>query len=186
MLSRREKEESAMDIRMSNRSFKMMTLSYKLRDLRLPRRKILAEVDIRPGFSVLDFGCGPGGYIRPLADRVGEYGEVYALDIHPLAVARVERIATRKHLSNVGTILSRCETGLDSGSLDVVLLYDIFHHLSDREGVLQELYRVLRPGGILSFSDHHMKEIDIVAEVTVGRLFRPVRRGRRTYTFSRQ
>jgi ubiquinone/menaquinone biosynthesis C-methylase UbiE len=175
-----------MDTAESNRSFKLMTLSYKLRDLRLPRRKILAEVDIRPGFSVLDFGCGPGGYIRPLADLVGGFGEVHALDIHPLAVARVERIATKKHLSNVETILSRCETGLDSGSMDAVLLYDIFHHLSDREGVLQELHRVLIPGGILSFSDHHMKERDIVAEVTIGGLFRPVRRGRRTYTFSRE
>jgi hypothetical protein len=52
--------------------------------------------------------------------------------------------------------------------------------------VLQELHRVLIPGGILSFSDHHMKERDIVAEVTIGGLFRPVRRGRRTYTFSRE
>jgi SAM-dependent methyltransferase len=171
--------------RMSNRSFKVMTLGYKLRDLRLSRKKVLAEVDIKPGFSVLDYGCGPGGYIRPLAELVGEWGKVYALDIHPLAVGRVERIASRKHLANVETILSDCETGLDSASLDVVLLYDVFHHLGDREGVLQELHRVLRPGGILSFSDHHMKERDIVAGVTADGLFRPVRRGRRTYTFSR-
>jgi ubiquinone/menaquinone biosynthesis C-methylase UbiE len=174
-----------MDKPESNRGFKLMTLSYKLRDLRLPRRKILAEVDIRPGFSVLDYGCGPGSYIIPLAELVGEWGKVYALDIHPLAISGVERLASKKHLANVETILSNCETGLDSGSLDVVLLYDVFHHLSDREGVLRELHRVLRPEGILSFSDHHIKERDIVAEVTDGGLFKPVRRGPKTYTFSR-
>jgi SAM-dependent methyltransferase len=174
-----------MDKPESNRGFKLMALSYKLRDLRLPRGKILAEVDIRPGFSVLDYGCGPGSYIVPLAELVGEWGKVYALDIHPLAVSGIERIVSKKHLANVETILSDCETGLDSGSLDVVLLYDVFHHLSDRGGVLHELHRVLRQGGILSFSDHHMKERDIVAEVTDGGLFRPVRRGQKTYTFSR-
>ena len=172
-----------MDRRMSNRSFKLMTLGYKLRDLRLPRKKVLAEVDIKSGFSVLDYGCGPGGYIRPLAELVGEWGKVYALDIHPLAVGRVERIASKKHLANVETILSDRETGLDSGSLDVVLLYDVFHHLSDREGVLQELHRVLRPGGILSFSDHHMKDAQILSSVTGPGLFKLSTKGKKTYTF---
>jgi SAM-dependent methyltransferase len=170
----------------SNLGFRLMTLSYKVRDLRSPRKKILAEVDIEPGFGVLDYGCGPGSYVLPLTRLVAEWGNVYALDIHPLAIGRVERIATKKHLANVETILSDCETGLASGSLDVVLLYDVFHHLRDREGVLQELHRVLKPGGILSFSDHHMRERDLVAEVTDGGLFRPVRRGRKTYTFLRE
>jgi ubiquinone/menaquinone biosynthesis C-methylase UbiE len=175
-----------MDKTKSNLGFRLMTLSYKIRDLRSPRKKILAEVDIESGFSVLDYGCGPGSYIVPLARLVAEWGSVYALDIHPLAVGRVERIATKKHLMNVETILSSCETGLDSNSLDVVLLYDVFHYLRDREGVLEELHRVLKPGGILSFRDHHMKERDLVAEVTDGGLFRPVKRGRNTYTFLRE
>lgn len=160
-----------------------MSLGYKFRDLRLPRKNILKEVGIKPGFRVLDYGCGPGSYIIPLAELVGESGKVYALDIHPLAIRKVQGIASKKQLANVETILSDCQTALPDNSLDVVLLYDIFHHLSDRDRVLKELNRVLKPDGILSFSDHHMKEREILAGVTNGGLFGPLRKGQKTYTF---
>ena len=138
---------------------------------------------IEPGFQVLDYGCGPGSYVTPLAELVGESGKVYALDIHPLAVQVVQRIASKKHLANVEVILSDCETGLADNSVDVVLLYDTFHGLGDPNGVLAELHRVLKPDGTLSFSDHHMREHEIVSKVTRGGLFKLSRRGKRTYSF---
>lgn len=172
-----------MDKPMSNFLFQFMSLGYKFRDFFLPRLNILKEVGIKPGFHVLDFGCGPGSYIIPLAELVGESGKVYALDIHPLAIQRVQDIASKKQLTNVETILSDCQTGLPDNTLDAVLLYDIFHNLSDPDGVLEELHRVLKPDGILSFSDHHMKEKEIVAEIIKDQLFRLLRKGQRTYTF---
>lgn len=175
-----------MDKPMSNFDFQFMSLGYKFRDLRLPRLNILKEVGIKPGFHVLDYGCGPGSYIMPLAKLVGESGKVYALDIHPLAIQKVQDIASKKQLANVETILSDCQTGLPSNSLDAVLLYAAFHHLSDPDVVLKELHRVLKPDGILSFSDRHMKEKEIMAEVTNGRLFRLLRKGQRTYTFLKE
>jgi len=168
---------------MSNFPFQFMSLGYKFRDFFLPRLNILKEVGIKPGFHVLDYGCGPGSYIMPLAELVGESGKIYALDIHPLAIQKVQDIASKKRLANVETILSDCQTGLPDNSLDVVLLYDIFHHLGDRDRVLKELHRILKPDGILSFSDHHMKENEIAAEVTNSGLFRLSRKGERTYTF---
>ncbi len=72
----------------------------------------------------------------------------------------------------------------DAG-FDVVLLYDIFHMLEDPEGVLKELHRVLKTEGILSFSDHHMKEDKITSEVTAGGLFKLVKKGRKTYRFAK-
>ena len=170
----------------SNLGFRLMALSYKFRDLRLPRMDILKEVGIKPGFHVLDYGCGPGSYIIPLAELVGKSGKIYALDIHPLAIQKVQGIASEKQLSNVETIPSNCRTGLLDNSLDVVLLYDAFHDLSDPGGVLEELHRVLKPNGVLSFSDHHMKEYEIVSQVTNGRLFRLSRKGKRTYGFSKE
>jgi ubiquinone/menaquinone biosynthesis C-methylase UbiE len=175
-----------MDKAESNLGFRFMTLGYKFRDVRSPRINILEEVGIKPGFHVLDYGCGPGSYIVPLAELVGESGKLYALDIHPLAIRKVKDIASKKQLANVETILSDCQTGLPDNTLDAVLLYDIFHHLSDPSGVLKELHRVLKPDGILSFGDHHMKENEIVSQVTNSGLFRLSRKGERTYTFLKE
>jgi ubiquinone/menaquinone biosynthesis C-methylase UbiE len=181
-----EKNEATMDKIESNLGFRLMALGYRFRDLRLPRKNILEEVGIKPGFHVLDYGCGPGSYIIPLAQLVGESGKVYALDIHPLAIRRVQNIASKKQLANVETILSDCKTGLPDNSLDMVLLYDIFHHLSDPDLILKELRRVLKPDGILSFSDHHMKENEIIPQVTNGGLFQLARKGQRTYSFAKK
>jgi len=162
-----------------------MSFGYKFRDLFLPRMNILKEVGIKPGLHVLDYGCGPGSYIIPLAELVGKSGKIYALDIHPLAIQMVQNIASKRQLANVETIRSDCKTGLSDNSLDVVLLYDTLHTSSDPNEVLEELHRVLKPSGVLSFSDHHMKENEIVSKVTNRGLFRLSRKGKRTYSFSK-
>lgn len=163
--------------------FKLMSLGFKLRDFFSPRKDILKEVGIGPGWRLLDYGCGPGSYIIPAAELVGASGMVYALDIHPLAVRKVQAIASKKGLANVEAVCSDCRTGLPDNSLDMVLLYDTFHVLEDPAGVLEELHRVLKPGGTLSFSDHHMKEDEIVSSLTTGGLFKFLEKGKKTYRF---
>lgn len=181
-----EKGVTAVDKRQSNLDFRLMSLSYRLRDWFRPRMDILREAGIKPGVRVLDYGCGPGSYVVDTAGLAGEAGRVYALDVHPLAIQMVEDLASRNRLTNVETIRSDRETGLPDSSVDVVLLYDVLHDLSEPDGVLQELHRVLKPGGLLSFSDHHMKEEEIVSRVTRGGLFELWRKGERTFTFVRQ
>jgi len=171
-----------MDKPMSNFHFKLMSFCFKFRDFFLPRMNILKEVGIKLGFHVLDYGCGPGSYVIPLAELVGKSGKIYALDIHPLAIQEVQSIASKKQLKDVETICSDCKTGLPDNSVDVVLLYDTLHALSDPDRVLEELYRVLKPNGILSFSNH-MKENEIVSKVTSRGLFRLWRKGKFTYNF---
>jgi ubiquinone/menaquinone biosynthesis C-methylase UbiE len=166
-----------------NLHYKFMALGYKFRDFLLPRMHLLSEVGIRPGFHVLDYGCGPGSYIAPLANLVGESGRIYALDIHPLAIQMVQKIVLKKALGNVKTIHSDCATGLDDNLIDVVLLHDTYHNLSDSESVLTELHRVLKPEGLLSFSDHHMKEGEILSGITETGLFRLSEKGKKTYSF---
>jgi len=176
-----------MDNPKSNFDFKLMALTYKFRDLFLPRMNILREIGIKPGSHVLDYGCGPGSYLTAAAELVGNSGKIYALDIHPLAIQIVQSIATKKQLTNVETICSDCQTGLPDNSIDVVLLYDIFHDLSEPDKILEELHRVLKPmGGILSFSDHHMKEDEIVSKVTSGGLFKLSKTGERTFSFVKE
>lgn len=173
-----------MEKRMSDLGFRGMSLAFKFRDLFAPRGKILGEVGIEPGFSVLDYGCGSGSYIAAASEMVGESGKVFALDIHPLAVRKVRQLASKKQLDNVEAIQSDCETGLPDDSVDVALLYDTFHKLDEPDDVLGELHRVLKPGGTLSFSDHHMNEDEADSAVTSGGLFRPSGKGKKTYSFT--
>ncbi len=170
----------------SSLHFKMMTFIFKLRDFFSPRRNILKEVGIKPGDHVLDYGCGPGSYILPTAKLVGKSGKIYALDINPLAARAVQKISSKKGLTNVETITSDCRTGLPDDSIDVVLLYDILHELSDPNSVLKELHRVLKPGGTLSLSDHHMNEDEIISKMTRSGLFKLQKKGEKTYNFQKR
>jgi len=165
--------------------FKTMVFTFKIRDLIRPRKDIVKEAGIKEGLNVLDYGCGPGSYIKAVAELVGKSGKIYALDINPLAIEKVKKIAAQNQLSNVETILSDCKTGLPDNSIDVVLLYDIFHGLKDPDGVLEELHRVLKQDGILSFSDHHMEQDEIVSNLTKGKLFRLLEKEEKTYSFAK-
>jgi ubiquinone/menaquinone biosynthesis C-methylase UbiE len=160
-----------------------MALTNKLRDFLRPRIQILKEAGIQKGFHVLDYGCGPGSYIVPLAGFVGPTGKVYALDVHPLAIQMVERRALKEGLTNIMTIQSDCRTGLPDRSLDVALLYDVFHDLGQPGIVLKELHRVLKPSGVLSVSDHHLREQEIISGIGKEGFFRLAEKGRKTYSF---
>jgi len=174
----------AMDKPKGNLDFRFMSFGFKFRDFFSPRKNTLAEVNIKPAFNILDYGCGPGSYTTVAARLVGSSGKVYALDIHPLAIQQVQKIAIKKRLTNIITILSDCVTGLPDESIDVVLLYDTLHDLSEPDKILAELHRVLKPDGILSFNDHHLKEEnEIIARITGKGLFKLSGKGKRVYNF---
>ena len=170
----------------SNLDFRLMSLLFKFRDFIKPRIKVLDEIGIKEGCHVLDYGCGPRSYIVPLTELVGESGKIYALDVHPLAIQAVQRLAAKKGMTNVQTILSDCETGLPPDSVNVVLLYDILHELNDPNRVLVELHRIMKLEGTLSVSDHHLKQNEILSKVTSEGLFKPSAKGRITYSFSKK
>lgn len=161
----------------------MMSFSFKLRDLIKPRGNIIKEVGIQPRFQVLDFGCGPGGYILPVAKLVGATGKIFALDVNPAAILAVKSLAMKHKLTNVETILSDSATGLPGASVNIVLLYDVLHHLKNLDNILAELRRILKPDGILSVSDHHLEEEDVTSKITSTGLFRLSRKGK-TFNFS--
>lgn len=163
--------------------FMIMAFFFMIRDIFKPRNRILSEVDIKPGDSVLDFGCGPGSYILPLSSMVGESGNIYALDVHPLSIIRIRGLIRENYLKNVTVIQSDCKTGIETDKVDVVLLYDLLHDLDRRMDVLSELHKVLKNGGILSVSDHHLKEDIIKTLITGTGLFSFKQKGSCTYTF---
>jgi ubiquinone/menaquinone biosynthesis C-methylase UbiE len=146
----------------------------------------IKEAHLKNGFQVLDFACGPGRYVLAVSEIIGATGKLYALDVAPLALEMVKQIVDKNKLSNVKTIESDCDTGLPNEELDVVLLYDAFHGFDDQNAVLSELHRMLKPNGVLSFSDIHLEKKDIVSSVTSCNLFKLKSKNQLTYTFAKK
>jgi ubiquinone/menaquinone biosynthesis C-methylase UbiE len=169
----------------ANARFSMMALTFKMRDFFSPRNSIIADAGIKPGSRILDFGCGPGAYIPATEELTGPSGHIYALDAQPMAIEYVQELCRKRKLSNVTSILSDRATGLPAASIDIIFLYDILHALTNAKPIFEELYRVLKPDGILSVCDHHMKHEDIIAKVTAAGRFKLTERKSKTIAFAR-
>ena len=99
--------------------------------------------------DAVEFGCGYGTFTIPLARRV--LGTVFALDIDPLMIATTATRTLEVGLKNIiieqrDFIAQGC--GRDSGSVSLVLLFNILH-IEDPLKLLKEAHRVLRRGGIV-------------------------------------
>ena len=152
---------------MNNLAFRMMThLGMPLRDRLMPPDAMLAEAGPRPGWRVLDYGCGPGTFVIKAAEAVGPSGEVTGLDIQPLALRYVEKRAAKAGLSNVRTMTPEGTASVPDASLDLVILFDVYHMLPDGPAVLSEIRRMLKSGGRLAFSDHHLDAADLGPAIT--------------------
>jgi ubiquinone/menaquinone biosynthesis C-methylase UbiE len=106
---------------------------------------------VAPGSSVADFGCGSGYFAFAFAKAVGREGRVFAFDIMPSAL---EAVASRAKLLGLSNVLARRAnlehdggSGLDAESVDWAVLKDILFQNRDKETILREAYRVLRPQG---------------------------------------
>lgn len=119
----------------------------------------LRAIGVRPGDTVVDFGCRVGHYTIPAALLVGGSGRVYAIDKDRESLDHLAAKAQNLGLENVQTIESSSPLCIDieSDSADVVLLYDVLHYftVSERSQLLREALRVLVPGGLLSVYPKH-------------------------------
>ena len=119
----------------------------------LTPQELLREGGLRPGMTVVDYGCGPGLMTFHAAETVGPTGKVYALDIHEGMVSLVETRAMEAGLTNVTALLNDGpEAPLPEGVADLVLCTLVFHYRElreDRQALALDLARLLKPGGTL-------------------------------------
>lgn len=142
--------------RIPDLAFMMMALMFKIRDMFIRIDKILDEFGIHQGQSVVDYGCGPGSYIKKASELVGTNGRVYAIDIHELAIESVKKRIEKENLHNVTALLTsngRCP--LDDNSIDLVYALDMFHMVADPMAFLKELNRISKPDGVLFIDNGH-------------------------------
>jgi ubiquinone/menaquinone biosynthesis C-methylase UbiE len=124
--------------------------------------KAFKKIGIKKGYVILDFGCGSGNYAIPAAKVVGKKGKVYALDKDETDLNKLMQRAKSVGLENIERIKTSggLKIPLKDESVDVVLLYDVLHiyyfSSSEREQLLREVYRVLKPHSLLSVYPKHM------------------------------
>ncbi len=109
---------------------------------------ILDRLDIRPGDQVLDLGAGDGWWTEHLAQRVGPQGTVYAAEVAPNLVERLEkRFAETPQVKT--HLCPQDKPGLPDDSVDLVFLSAVYHHLpkDNRVAYWHELAKVVRPTG---------------------------------------
>ncbi len=142
----------------NNKQKSMSWLAFQFMRLIMNIRKRFRNIDeeinlagIEKGFYVLDFGCGLGFNTIPAAKAVGKEGRVFALDLSTLAIRIVTRKIHRNKLDNVDIIQSDCDTGLANQSIDLVYLHNTLPIVKEKQKVLDEITRVLKIGGRLSY-----------------------------------
>ena len=122
----------------------------------------LRKIGIRTGDVVLDFGARIGHYSIPAAIIVGNNGLVYAIDKEQASLNKLEKKAKAQGLRNFKIIKNSggVNLNLQNESIDTVLLYDMLHSLNqgERKIFYSEVYRVLKPYGLLSVYPKHVIE----------------------------
>ncbi len=111
---------------------------------------LISAADLQPGQVVADFGCGPGGLALELARRVGDNGNVIALDINAGFLETVRKRAEAEGVSKqiTTTLLAGDVIPLPDASVDRVLCKNVLEYVPDPALTIAEFARVLKPGGI--------------------------------------
>jgi ubiquinone/menaquinone biosynthesis C-methylase UbiE len=137
-------------------AFRIMSFMFSIADLFNSKNKKLDPFHLQNGQIVVDYGSGTGRYLPQASRMVGDEGLVYAVDIHELAVKAAFRTIDKYRLKNVRPLLTDGNTvNIPSQTADVIYAIDMFHMVRNPQPFLQELNRILKPGGILFLEDGH-------------------------------
>ena len=105
---------------------------------------------LEPGVRVLDVGCGPGSISSGLSESI-ESGELHGIDIEPSQVEMASLAARERSLSNAKFQVADVRAlPFEDGLFDIVHCSDVLAYVPDIDTSLDEIKRVLKPGGLLA------------------------------------
>jgi ubiquinone/menaquinone biosynthesis C-methylase UbiE len=111
-------------------------------------------LNLPPGITFLDLGCGQGNYSLAAADRIGPTGVVYAVDLWEEGLAALKERAAREGRSNLKPLAAGADqVPMESSSVDVGLMATVLHDLVEAgtaAGALAEVARIIKAGGQLA------------------------------------
>ena len=118
------------------------------------KEEMFALIALKADSTFLDLACGVGNYSFEIADRIGEKGTVYAVDLWQEGIAALNQEISVKGIKNIETRVADITTRLPfkEESVDSCLLATVLHDLptSGQKSTIEEVVRLLIPGGMLN------------------------------------
>lgn len=112
--------------------------------------RVVDALGLAPGQSVADLGAGGGYFTFRLADRVGERGRVYAVDVDAQMNERLAELAREAGAAQVEVVLADFDDPKLPEPVDWIFTSNTYHHLDDRVTYFRRAARYLAPGGRLA------------------------------------
>lgn len=134
-------------------------------------RKTINYLNLQQGMHVLDAGCGPGRLSIPVAKIVSPQGNLTAMDIQEGMLQLVRERADNENITNIRYIRGGLGEGrLETSLYDRAVLITVLGEIPDRESALREIFRAIKPGGILlieeTIRDPHFQTRNTVIGLT--------------------
>ncbi|MGC9516400.1 MAG: class I SAM-dependent methyltransferase [Methanomicrobiales archaeon] len=125
----------------------------------LDKEVILQELDISPGQTIMDVGCGNGYMTKEFSDLVDNTGKVYAIDRSQEAIEKLKKKTKGTNIFPINVDITK-KTGIKDSSIDLVYLSTVLHIFSkeEKENFLNEVKRILKPKGKLAMVEIEKKE----------------------------
>jgi SAM-dependent methyltransferase len=129
-------------------------LLHPVRGLMMPARQTLARMGLQAGQTVLELGPGPGYFTIAASRLVGHTGRIICADLQPGMLQILQERLDEGGVANAHPIVADASRlPLGSGTIDLAFLVAVLGEIPDRPAALRELRRVLKPGGVLAFTE---------------------------------
>ena len=121
--------------------------------------RAISILKIPKGSTVADIGAGSGYMTVKLSDRVGPTGKVFATDVQPQMLEILRRRLADTHITNVTLVQGAIDDPrLPPSSVDLELMVDVYHELSQPQAMLRGLREALKPGGRLVLLEYRKED----------------------------